>query len=290
MLMREARPESGDDPLRAGSPDLAGAVSGDPLTPPANPTGARTLMVDANDPACYPRPSAALLEAERDDQVFIRPGRYEDKLFVVDGPVRLIGAGRDLVEIFSRRTGPLYLQRVPAGVISGITFRYVGSDQHSAMNVLDSTCTISRCRITDAVLSGIVVYGPECRPTLVDNEVCGNRESGVFVFAGARPYVTRNACFQNHHFGIAVRDPDTKPDLVRNECRSNRLSGILLFHHAEALVLDNVCRDNDHWGVVITPDSATSPPRDELATANSLGRNPRGAFTITDSPLADIGR
>ncbi len=288
--MREPPFESGDVPQDATSPDVAEAASGEPLTPPPNPAGGRTLIVDANDPARYPRPSAALMDAETDDQVFIRPGRYEDKIFVVGGPVRLIGAGRDLVEIYSRRTGPLYLQRVPAGVISGLTFRYLGSDQHSAMNVLDSTCTISRCRITDAVLSGIVVYGPECRPTLVDNEVCRNRESGVFVFAGARPYVTRNACFENHHFGIAVRDPDTKADLVRNVCRHNRLSGILLFHHAEAMLLDNVCRDNDHWGVVLTPDSATTPPRNELAASNTLGQNPRGAFTITDSPLAEIGR
>jgi hypothetical protein len=230
------------------------------------------------------------MDAEANDQVFIRPGRYEDKIFVVGGPVRLIGAGRDLVEIFSRRTGPLYLQRVQAGMISGLTFRYLGSDQHSAMNVLDSTCTISRCRITDAVLSGIVVYGPECRPTLVDNEVCRNRESGIFTFAGAKPYVARNICFENHHFGIAVRDADTKPDLVRNVCRDNRLSGILLFHLAEAMLLDNVCRDNDHWGVVLTPDSATTPPRDELTASNTLGQNPRGAFTVTDSPLAEIGR
>jgi hypothetical protein len=288
--MREPRSDSGDDPLGTGSPDVVEAASGDPLTPPPNPSGGRTLIVDANDPARYPRPSAALLDAEANDQVFVRPGRYEDKIFVVGGPVRLIGAGRDLVEIFSRRSGPLYLQRVPGGVIAGITFRYLGSDQHSAMNVLDSTCTISRCRITDSVLSGIVVYGPECRPTLVDNEVCRNRESGVFTFAGAKPYVTRNVCFENHHFGIAVRDPDTKPDLVRNVCHHNRLSGMLLFHLAEALILDNVCRDNDHWGVVLTPDSATTPPRDELGGANTLAPNPRGALTITDAPLADIGR
>lgn len=281
--MHEPRPEP-------GSPNVADVAPRDPATPPANPTGGRTLIVDATDPVCYPRPSAALLAADTGDQVFVRPGVYEDKIFAVGGPVRLIGAGRDVVEIFGRRTGPLYLQRVPTGVISGITFRYVGSDQHSAMNVLDSACTISGCRMTDAVLSGIVVYGPECRPTLMDNEVCRNRESGIFVFAGAKPYVTRNACFANHHFGIAVRDPDTKPDLVRNVCRKNRLSGILLFHHAEALILDNVCRDNDHWGVVLTPDCATTPPQDELNGANALDGNPRGAFTVTDAPLADIGR
>lgn len=288
--MHEPQSDSGDDAGGAPPPDLEETASGDSSTPPPNPAGGRTLIVDAGDPSRYPRPSAALMDAEANDQVFIRPGRYEDKIFVVGGAVRLIGAGRDLVEIFSRRTGPLYLQRVPAGVISGLTFRYLGSDQHSAMNVLDSTCTISRCRITDAVLSGIVVYGPACRPTLIDNEVCRNRESGIFTFAGARPYVARNACFENHHFGIAVRDPDTRPDLVRNLCRDNRLSGILLFHLAEAMLLDNVCRDNDHWGVVLTPDSATTPPRDELTTSNTLGQNPRGALTITDAPLAEIGR
>lgn len=288
--MREFRPESGDERPGVRPPDVAEAAPSDPLTPPSNPAGGRTLIVDAHDPAAYPRPSAALLAAEAADQVFIRPGRYEDKIFVVGGPVRLIGAGRDLVEIFGRRTGPLYLQRVPAGTISGITFRYIGSDQHSALNILDSTCTISRCRVTDGMLSGMVVYGPECRPTLVDNEVCGNRESGIFVFAGAAPYVSRNDCFNNHHFGIAVRDPGTGPDVVRNVCRGNRLSGILLFHHAQALLLDNVCRDNDHWGVVLTPDAVTTPPREELSGANTLTPNPRGALAINDAPLADIGR
>jgi hypothetical protein len=288
--VHDPQADSGSREPTSAAPELAEADHGDPLKPPPNPAGGRTLVVDGNDPSCYPRPSAALADAAADDQIFVRPGRYEDKIFLVGGPVRLIGAGRDLVEIFSRRTGPVYLQRVPGGTVSGITFRYVGSDQHSAVNVLDSTCTISRCRIADGVLSGIVIYGPESRPTLVDNEVCRNRESGIFVFAGATPYLTRNDCFENHHFGIAVRDPGTKPDVVRNVCRGNRLSGILLFHHAHALLLDNVSRDNDHWGLVVTPDSATTPPQDEVLGANTLARNPRGAMTTTDAPLADIGR
>jgi nitrous oxidase accessory protein NosD len=289
-MVHDRQADANREEPNTAPPELADATHGDPLTPPPNPAGGRTLIVDRRDASCYPRPSAALADAGADDQVFIRPGRYEDKIFLVDGPVRLIGAGRDLVEIFSRRTGPIYLQRLPSGLVSGVTFRYIGSDQHSAVNVLDSTCTISRCRIVDGMLSGIVIYGPESRPRLVDNEVCRNRESGIFIFAGATPYLTRNDCFDNHHFGIAVRDPDTKPDVVRNVCRGNRLSGILLFHHAHALLLDNVCRDNDHWGLVLTPDSATTPPQDEVLAANALAQNPRGALTVTDSPLADIGR
>src|SRR5213083_15220 len=189
--------------------------------PPPNPAGGDTLIVDASDATAYPRPSAALKDAALTDQIFIRPGLYEDKIFVAERPILMIGAGRDAVQIFSRRGGQLYLQGVTGGRISGITFRYVGSDQNSAINVLDSICTIAACRATEGILSGAVIYGPNCRPTFTDNEVCHNRESGIFIFAGARPYVTQNTCYANHHFGVAVRDPETRPDLVRNVCRDN---------------------------------------------------------------------
>jgi len=274
-----------------------GALEGQPdaqtpalQEPPPNPAGGKTLIVDANDSGAYPRPSAALKDAGPDDQVFVRPGLYEDKIFMIERPILLIGAGRDYVQIFSRRGGPLYLQRVPSGLLSGVTFRYVGSDQNSAMNILDSTCTITGCRATEGLLSGVVVYGQNCRPILIGNEVCHNRESGIFMFAGARPRIAHNLCYANHHFGIAVRDPETHPDLVRNICRENMLSGILLFHHAEALVLDNSCYDNQHWGLVTTPECQTSPPRDQLAVSNRLESNPRGALMVTHEPLGEIGR
>ena len=238
----------------------------------------------------YPRPSAALLDAREQDQVFIRPGIYEDKVFLADRPVLLVGAGRDLVQVFSRRGGPLYLQRVPSGCISGITFRYIGSDQHSAMNILDSSCTITRCRATDGILSGVVIYGPECRGAFVENEVSENRESGIFVFAGAQPRVADNLCRGNHHFGIAVRDPGSHPELVRNHCRENWLSGMLLFHHAACMMVNNTCENNLHWGIVMTPDARPSPDREGLAQANVLLPNPRGAMIVTTEPLADIGR
>ena len=261
------------------------------LEPPPNPkAGGKTLIVDAADPDCYPRPSAALEAAGSDDQIFLRPGVYEDVLFIAGRPIRLIGAGRDHVTVFSRRRGPFYLQQVPEGLVSGITFRYVGSDQHSAANVLNSVCTITGCRIMEGILSGMVLYGPECRPTVVDNEVCLNRETGIFIFAGAQPYVARNLSRDNHHFGIAVRDHETKPDIVRNICRGNMLSGMLLFQYAEAMVVENECVDNQDWGLVITPDSTTTPPVEELVTMNRLEKNPRGAIHVTDRPLAPIGR
>ncbi|HKT36098.1 MAG TPA: right-handed parallel beta-helix repeat-containing protein [Nitrospira sp.] len=258
--------------------------------PPPNPLGGKTLIVDCQDPALYPRPSAALKEADEFDQVFVRSGVYEDKVFIADRPVFLVGAGRDAVHIFSRRGGPLYLQRVPSGRICGLTFRYIGSDQHSAMNILDSSCTVTQCRATEGILSGVVMYGPECRVTFIENEVCGNRESGIFVFAGAQPRLADNVCRQNHHFGIAVRDPGSHPELVRNRCTDNWLSGMLLFHHAEALLVDNICADNRHWGIVMTPEARVSPARESLAQANVLAPNPRGTIQVTEAPLAEIGR
>jgi parallel beta-helix repeat protein len=257
---------------------------------PANPLGGRTLVVDGADPHCYPLPSAAVHDAGESDQVFVRPGTYEDKIVVTQRPVRLVGAGRDQVHIFSRKSGPLYLQGVPEGWITGLTFRYVGSDQHSALNILNSTCLITQCRAMEGILSGVVLYGPECRVTFTDNEVCRNRESGIFIFAGAHPRVADNRCVDNHHFGIAVRDANSRPELVRNRCEGNMLSGMLLFQYAEGLLVDNICRNNQHWGILLTPDSHPNPVPSELPQVNQLEPNPLGAYSISDQPLAQIGR
>src|SRR5437016_14576780 len=94
--------------------------------PPPNPAGGDTLIVDASDPSAFERPSAALKHAKPEDQVFIRPGVYEDKIVLVDRPVLLIGAGWDAVQIFSRRGGPLYLPSAPIARIMGRTCVYVG--------------------------------------------------------------------------------------------------------------------------------------------------------------------
>ncbi len=258
--------------------------------PPPNPLGGKTLIVDAKQPGCFALPSEALAQATGQDQIFVRPGTYEDRLVITERPIYLIGAGRDLVTIFYRKSGPCYLQRVSGGQISGITFRYVGSDQHSALNILDSVCTISQCRATEGLLSGVVIYGPDCRPTLQGNEVCHNRESGIFSFAGAQPYLRENVCFGNHHFGIAVRDEHTRPDVIKNICRNNMLSGLLLFSLGEALILDNTFEMNAHWGIVMTPDSQSTPEPEKLPHSNTFTDNPRGEYTITTEPLTDIGR
>jgi hypothetical protein len=268
-------------------------LSNDPTflgEPPENPLGGKTLIVDAQDPRCFQLPSDALNNAGPTDYIFIRPGTYEDRLVMTERSIHIVGAGLDQVTIFNRRSGPCYLQRVSSGYMRGITFRYVGSDQHSALNILDSVCTISHCRITEGLLSGVVMYGPDCRPTLIGNEISHNRESGIFCFAGAQPYLRENACFGNHHFGIAARDEGTRPDIIKNICRGNMLSGILLFHLAKGLILENTCAENAHWGLVLTPDCETTPKPEDLHQSNQLADNPRGAYTITTEPLADIGR
>ena len=62
--------------------------------PPPNPLGGKTLTVDANDADSYPRPSAALLDAGEQDQVFA-PESMKTKsllqggLFIWWGPVEM---------------------------------------------------------------------------------------------------------------------------------------------------------------------------------------------------------
>jgi hypothetical protein len=102
---------------------------------PPNRLGGKTLVVDREKVGCFNLPSEAIAKAEEHDQIVIRPGIYEDRVVITDRQIYLLGAGRDHVTIFSRRSGPCYLQRVSGGQITGLTFRYVGSDQHSALIV-----------------------------------------------------------------------------------------------------------------------------------------------------------
>ncbi|MBI5854840.1 MAG: hypothetical protein HZB35_06350 [Nitrospirae bacterium] len=100
-----------DNPL-SGKPGLPPPVLQDP---PLNPAGGRTLFVDGRDSSAYPRPSAALKDAGPDDQIFIRPGIYEDKIFMVERPIVMVGAGRDVVQVFSRRGGSTSSASRPVG-------------------------------------------------------------------------------------------------------------------------------------------------------------------------------
>jgi hypothetical protein len=83
--------------------------------PPSNPLGGEFLIVDAGRPECFARPSEAIAKANEHDQIIIQPGNYEDRVIVSERPIYLIGAGRDQVTIFNRRSGPCYLQRVSGG-------------------------------------------------------------------------------------------------------------------------------------------------------------------------------
>ena len=101
------------------SPSHSDSLGSPPVLnePPPNPEGGKTLIVDHADAACYPRPSAALKDAGPDDQIFVRPGIYEDRLFGTQQPIHLIGAGRDHVRIFSRRRRTPYIcNRFPVDV------------------------------------------------------------------------------------------------------------------------------------------------------------------------------
>lgn len=67
---------------------------------PSNPLGGKTLIVDCSGQNKYMLPSEAIHDMGESDQVYVRPGIYEDKIFVSQRPIRLVGAGRDLVQIF----------------------------------------------------------------------------------------------------------------------------------------------------------------------------------------------
>ncbi len=78
--------------IREALPVSSGQTEVPLREPPPNPSGGRTLIVDQKDSEAYPRASAALKDSKPDDQVFVRPGLYEDKIFVTERPISASGS------------------------------------------------------------------------------------------------------------------------------------------------------------------------------------------------------
>jgi len=245
-----------------------------------------TLIVDARNPVAFERPSAALKHAKRGPDLHpARRLRGQDRHPGPAHPADRRGTG--CVQISAGGAGRCISQSVPSGRIMGITFRYVGSDQNSAMNILDSTCTISACPQPKASCRGSSCTA-QLRATMNRQRGLLQRESGIFVFAGARPYVAQNRCFANHHFGLAPATPTRARISRATSAPNNMLSGILLFHHAEALDAGQHLLRQQHWGFVTTR-SARPRRAGPTGGANTLQPNPRGAIMVTHEPLAEIG-
>jgi len=121
--------------------------------PPPNSIRGKTLIVDAKD-ATRTRDTVRhySMQENMTRSLFV-PGSTRKKS-LSRGDRSFGGAGRDEVRFFPSWGAPLS-QQVPSGRISGITFRYVGSDQNSAMNLLDSSCAVTQCRATEGILSGV---------------------------------------------------------------------------------------------------------------------------------------
>ena len=206
-----------------------------------------TLVVDADDPRCYPTINAAVDAARPFDTILVHPGEYHERL-KLEKPVELVGAGGGASAALVGADGP--------------TIEVVGK-------VASRVCNLTICQkarvgggaMTGAVLvkGGAVLIVEECD---ISSEV---GHCVVVQGAGSCGYVLHNAVRDAKGVGVLVCDHG-KGVIEDNEITCNGRAGVAILSGGDPLV----CQNKIHEGM----DSVRFDPARATAIARALA--PRG--------------
>ena len=202
-----------------------------------------TLVVDADDPRCYPTINAAVDAARPFDTILVHPGEYHERL-KLEKPVELVGAGGGASAALVGADGP--------------TIEVVGK-------VASRVCNLTICQkarvgggaMTGAVLvkGGAVLIVEECD---ISSEV---GHCVVVQGAGSCGYVLHNAVRDAKGVGVLVCDHG-KGVIEDNEITCNGRAGVAILSGGDPLV----CQNKIHEGM----DSVRFDPASATAIARAL--------------------
>jgi parallel beta-helix repeat protein len=207
----------------------------------------KTHVVEPNGK--FPTVSAAIKAADRDDRILVRPGRYEESLFV-DKPLEIIGDGpRYSIEIWG--TIDAYVLHFAAvyGRVAGLTLRQPGAGKNHGVGIRLGRLDLEDCDISSDPGSCVYVYhGAD--PVLRRNLISNGKHHGVFVYEGGRGTFEDNEIVGCHYANVQVQEGST-PVFRRNVIRDSVQSGIRVANTGFGLFEENVITGNGHSGVAI---------------------------------------
>ena len=179
-----------------------GARVGREHPPVPKPHQARTLIVDASDPAAFQEIDDAVSAAEAGDRVLVRPGTYR-RCVVVDRAVTIEADG-PAGSVILEPVGGEALGIEAAGTrVVGLTIRpaFAGNDGRSwsAIAVHDSAATIERCDLSSHLGATAWIGGPAARVTFQDCTFHDGAQNPIWVVKGA--HVTVIGCTARAHRG-----------------------------------------------------------------------------------------
>ena len=240
---------------------------------PTRPTGPTTVWLEADGSGDYATIQEAIDAVEPGSTLVLGEGTFRpSRNLSIAKPISILGAGINLTTIEGslavfKGSGPFAVEDIT------FNFDYDPDDCCGGVEVEDGEFVFRRCRFTrgwagirigggsigivedceaDHLTYGIEVFDA-AQPTLENNRLSDNENSGIAYFDNAAGVARKNECF-NNSTGIWVHLGN--PTLVGNVCRGNTLYGIQVYHQSAATVEDNVCNHNGDSGILFLPGSS----------------------------------
>ncbi len=259
----------------------------------------RTLVV----PDDYARISWALGNATAGDTVYVKSGTYNEREFVIDKPLSLVGEdSADTILIGGvegiRGGGSTINIRADNVTVSGFTIRsynfptpawfffgiYAGGNnckvtgniiENCAVGIWNdgsvtnvSSITISDNIIRDNLYTGILLGGYSNYITISDNNITSN-SFGISLFNGYSCIISQNNINSNTNGGIGISG--AKHDIIGNTLISNNESSITFYGSSDLCRVSNNTIDNGQMGIDLYTGTRYSVSRNIIRNCSVYG-------------------
>ncbi len=214
------------------------------------------IVVSQTGDGDYESIQDALDEAKEGDTIFVKAGKYEESLYVDVNGIKLIGEGKDKVEVVSKNGESVISIADVKGVdVTGFTFTYVPpeNDEGNACVWVSNGNDISfhDNNVQGATYSGVELSNAQ-NSRVYNNVIENNKQSGIFVNNGAdNVLIYKNISRNNGYHGLEVTDDGSVPFVFFNDFIDNKEAGIYIHDYAAPIIKDNKITGNGHSGIIV---------------------------------------
>lgn len=178
-----------------------------------------------SDQASAPTIQQAIEAAHAGDTIKIMPGTYKEAVSFKKN-LTISGSGADVTHLeYDQERLVVSTSDVKQGTIQGLTIKYTGKGQRSAIWFFRSNILLENCVVSGGFYAGIYITA-NSNVTIRNCQVVKNRRIGINI-ANSTANIVGCAITQNEHYGLKL-SKCRNTIIAKNQISQNRWSGIYI--------------------------------------------------------------
>ena len=182
-------------------------------------------VTTTSDQASAPTIQQAIEAAHAGDTIKIMPGTYKEAVSFKKN-LTISGSGADVTHLeYHQERLVVSTSDVKQGTIQGLTIKYTGKGQRSAIWFFRSNILLENCVVSGGFYAGIYITA-NSNVTIRNCQVVKNRRIGINI-ANSTANIVGCAITQNEHYGLKL-SKCRNTIIAKNQISQNRWSGIYI--------------------------------------------------------------